>query len=239
MSATVLSDPGAVSVWQQQRAFRPERAEAIARAKRSDAALGLPGVITLYELPGGRFRAIVDGQHRVGALRLLLPGASQGPWTRVLVEVYSLPDEQHAERLFTEINSAQPVLPLDLPPSAGGATVPHKAVLDVAVAQLAAQHPAMFKPSHACKPPHLNVDTLRDRLFQLDILAAHQLSTADALLNWLASHNTALAGLTLEQWDLRRPARRSAASDATFLKALGKAREHDFYLGMDGRWLTE
>lgn len=239
--ATVLADPATISTWHQQRAFRPERAEAIARAKSRDASLGLPGVVTLYELPGGRFRAIVDGQHRVGALRrLLLPEAGQeGPWSRVLVEVYSLPDEAHAERLFTEINSAQPVLPLDLPPSAGGAAVPHKAVLDAAVAALAAQYPAMFKASHSCKPPHLNVDALRDRLFQLDILAAHDLTTPDALLAWLASRNAALAGLTPEAWDLRRPARKSAASDATFAKALAKAREHGFFLGVDSRWLEE
>ena len=42
----------------------------------------------------------------------------------------------------------------------------------------------MFKPSVACKAPHCNVDALRDKLFQLDAMAAHELRGADALLRW-------------------------------------------------------
>lgn len=108
MRAAALADAQLVPVWNMQRSFRAERAEAIARAKRSDATLGLPGVVTLYELPGGSFRCIIDGQHRVGALRLLLRDAAASttggasPWERVLVEVFPLPDERAAEALFTE-----------------------------------------------------------------------------------------------------------------------------------------
>ena len=172
MRAAALTDPAVVPVWNMQRSFRLDRvctllvhqrrtgfsadacaasrrqAEAIARAKRHDASLGLPGVVTLYELPDtsgrdvARFRAILDGQHRVGALRLLTRGggaadASAAPWERVLVEVFPVPSEAAAAALFTEINSAQPVMLVDLPDAAGGAAPDDKAALEGAALALA------------------------------------------------------------------------------------------------------
>lgn len=136
------------------------QAEAISRAKRHDPSLGLPGVVTLYELGApassagdgagagrdtARFRAILDGQHRVGALRLLARHAGAAaaaeapppPWERVLVEVYPLESEAEAAALFTEINSSQPVMLVDLPPGAGGALAEDKAALEGAVTALA------------------------------------------------------------------------------------------------------
>jgi hypothetical protein len=167
------------------------QAEAISRAKRHDASLGLPGVITLYELPcaeaaaapaalaaaasavsgapaaaprdAARFRAILDGQHRVGALRLLARNAdaadaasqsasSSSPWSRVLVEVYPLASEAEAEALFTEINSAQPVMLVDLPQRAGGAPVADKGALEGAATALAGKRMphARQHGQHAC-----------------------------------------------------------------------------------------
>ena len=242
------------------------QAEAIARAKRSDASLGLPGVVTLYELPGGVFRCIIDGQHRVGALRLLLrdaaAAAAASPWDRVLVEVFPLPSEAAAQALFVEVNSAQPVLLVDLPAAAGGAGLHAKDALEAAAATLAARYAPMFKPSVNCKPPHVNMDALRDKLHQLDVMAAHGLGGGAELLEWLLERNAALGALSDAAWAKRRPARKTAAADATFAKvrhkvggmdaasllsltrvcgtqALAKAREHRFFLGMDWRWLEE
>ncbi len=161
------------------------QAEAISRAKRHDASLGLPGVITLYELPcaeaaaaapaaaavsgapvaaprdAARFRAILDGQHRVGALRLLARNAdaadaasqsassSSSPWSRVLVEVYPLASEAEAEALFTEINSAQPVMLVDLPQRAGGAPAADKGALEGAATALAGADANTIGSMHA------------------------------------------------------------------------------------------
>ena len=153
-SCTLQAPPADASSRCASRCADARQAEAISRAKRQDASLGLPGVVTLYELPGGaaerdtaRFRAILDGQHRVGALRLLSRGsaaaaaaaadAPPSPWERVLVEVYPLQSERNAEALFTEINSAQPVMLVDLPPSAGGAPAADKSALEGAAAALA------------------------------------------------------------------------------------------------------
>ena len=46
-----LIDQRLVPVWNLQRSFRLERAELIAKAKTKDPRLGLPGVISIYELP--------------------------------------------------------------------------------------------------------------------------------------------------------------------------------------------
>lgn len=242
MLSARLTDGRCVAVWNQQRSFRLARAEAIARAKAPHApgaALGLPGVVTLYELGGGAspFRAILDGQHRVGALRLLLcaPAPSPFPYERVLVEVYPLGDEGSAEALFCEINSAQPVLPVDLPPSGGGAPVGDKGALEGACAALAARWPAMFKASPACKAPHVNADALRDALFRADVLRAHGLGSAQALEAWLLQRNDELAGLSQDGWAAHAP--RAAPAQAAFAKALAKAREHGFFLGVNSSWL--
>ena len=241
MPAASLVDASITPVWQQQRSFRLERAEAIAKVKSKDASVGLPGVISLYELGGGSFRAIIDGQHRVGALRLLLRGAggASSQWSRVLVEVFPLQNESQAEQLFCEINSAQPVQSVDLPASAGGADAADKAVLEGAVKLLAQQHAAMFKPSVNAKPPHVNMDRLRDLLFQRDVMAAHGLDSTQQLHAWLTAHNERLRALSDAEWTGRRPAKRSAALDASFVKALAKAREHGFFLGLDWLWLDE
>lgn len=117
-----------------------------------------------------------------------------------------------------QVNSAQPVLLVDLPASVGGAAPDAKSVLEGAAATLAAHYPHMFKPSTACKAPHVNIDALRDRLHQTDALAAHGLAGAPALLDWLLQRNAALEQLSDAGWAQRRPARKSAAADATFAK---------------------
>ena len=155
----------------------------------------------------------------MGALRLLLRDAvAAGPWERVLVEVFPLATETAAQALFVEVNSAQPVLLVDLPATHGGAAADEKSALEAAAAALAARYPAMFKPSTACKPPHVNIDALRDRLHAADALAAHGLTSGAQLLDWLLARNDALAALSDAGWAARRPAKKSAAADATFAK---------------------
>lgn len=49
----------------------------------------------------------MDGQHRVGAVRML--HHQQQYFGRVLVEVFSLRSEAEVAELFTDINKAEPV----------------------------------------------------------------------------------------------------------------------------------
>lgn len=239
-----LCDARVVPVWNLQRSFRLERAETIAKAKLKDPVMGFPGVITLYQLPSAPgqpdgFRAILDGQHRVGALRLLGQRGKFGEtFKRVLVEVFPLSNEAAAESLFVEINQAQPVLLVDMPSSGGGASLDAKETLERAVQAVAAKYPAMFSPSLNCKPPHLNVDSLRDKLFQTDALNTYGIKSDEELVKWLMSHNERLSKRPDEEWLAARPAAARKSGDTQFKKALQKARTNGLFLGMDAwRWL--
>ena len=58
------------------------------------------------------------------------------------------------------------MLLVDMPASGGGAPPDAKAALEAAASALRDRFPAMFSESLNCKPPHLCVDALRDKLFQ-------------------------------------------------------------------------
>lgn len=110
-------------------------------------------------------------------------------------------------------------------------------VLNSATEQLAARHPIMFKPSSRCKPPHLNVDVLRDELYQSGFLRRHPAAarSSEGLLRLLLRVNSALA--------LVQPTARAAAGSAlqspskSQAAAERKAAEHRLYLGLDKAWL--
>ena len=114
---------GVMPVWEKQRVYRGARARRIAdgllakkqrRFERDghNEPIQLPGVIAMYEKGwveegggdlGMRWRyGIIDGQHRVGAVRILhKAGHYDG---RVLVEVFRLNSEAEIAELFTDIN---------------------------------------------------------------------------------------------------------------------------------------
>lgn len=141
MPAGRLADKSAVRVYEQQRAFRSDRAVTIADRKAADK-FAVPGVISLAEgtartrdgdgsarepASGARgalaefFRgpersvSILDGQHRVGAIEILLRRGVIRDTDEVLVEVFPDVSDAKAAELFTEINAAQPVRFVDMP----------------------------------------------------------------------------------------------------------------------------
>ncbi|CAM9234116.1 unnamed protein product [Choristocarpus tenellus] len=250
-------------VWEKQRILRPERAQAIANAKLKQGSgpdkNGIPGVITLYSRPPSIPTAkagaaptsasstasgtddeaddigelgIVDGQHRVGALMLM---AERGSWNRternIVIDVFPTHSEEEVAALFTEINSGEPVRLVDMPVE--GATDEVRTILNEAAAKIEEQFFPMFKTSSRCRPPHLNADSFRDEIFQSDLIERHGLKTTPQLLNWLLKVNETLGRRGEEKW--------REVSDGknrkTFSKALTKAQEHNFYLGMDKSWL--
>ena len=103
------------------------------------------------------------------------------------------------------------------------------AMLDAAADDLAAKFPEMFKPSSRCKPPHLNVDVLRDDLFQSDFLPRHSVGSAAELLALLDKVNASLQA-HYAQADVSEQSKSAAT-------ALKKATEHGFYLGLDKAWM--
>jgi hypothetical protein len=48
-----------------------------------------------------------------------------------------------------------------------GAAAHVRAVLEEAAVALKEQYPAMCKTSTRCRPPHINLDVLRDEIFQV------------------------------------------------------------------------
>ena len=119
---------------------------------------------------------------------------------------------------------------MDLP-TADGASDAEREAIDAAAASLVETWPDMFKPSRSCRAPHLNVDALRDELFQARVLDA--VAPGD-LLPWLLARNDALAERDDAAWAASRCLAVSAAARA---KALAKAREKGLFLGLTWDWL--
>ena len=193
----------------------------------------IPGIITLYSLPDGNYK-LLDGQHRLAALKLLGDSGIVARETNyVLVEVFNVEREADAKQLFLEINSAQPVKLIDLPEV--GARPDIKRIIDVAMTLLQEKHPAFFKVSQNPKLPHVNVDNLRDSLFQHHIVERHGFKTAEELLTWLDHVNDVLAQKQEKEWKNRIFKGRNWEMVE---KAIGKARKGNFFLGLDHTWLS-
>ena len=105
----------------------------------------------------------------------------------------------------------------------------HIAILTEAIETLAKLKPDMFKPSSRCKPPHLNIDVLRDDLFQSDFLQRHSLLTSSDLLTKLHELNQKQKGSI--------PQTHAVEVSKSMQSATQKAFEHDFFLGLDKAWM--
>lgn len=234
-----LCNKALLKAWEQQRVFRVERAQAMAKFKAQDARFGFPGVITLFDQDHFDKRGIVDGQHRIGALELMRRDGSWADDQLILTEVYDVAsdDDGPVRDLFVEINQAQPVLEVDLPGSDDKENL--KNAITAAVAQLAAENPHMFKPSARCRPPHLNEDVFRQTLFESDrareIVEGKSAEEAqEAMLAWVVGVNEGMGERSDEEWmssQLLRVKKQSALETA-----LAKSKKHDFFLGLDLSW---
>jgi len=222
-------------VWKKQRIYRHDRVKVMAKDKAKSLHLGFPGVINLFEDKNGDL-AILDGQHRVGMMKLLGDKGASIDLEQILVEVHSVSEstsddtavdeDTYARDLFVEINKAEPVKLVDMP---GVAKESDRRVLTEAAESLNQQYPDMFSASQNCRVPHLNVDNLRDALFAANVIKKHSLSSPKKLLAWLLNKNEALAAKYQSDEDFNGiPAR-----------ALTKAQKFEFYLGLEPNWMYE
>jgi hypothetical protein len=180
----------------------------------------------LYQDEDGRL-SILDGQHRVGMMTVLLEKnvSDQLNLHQVLVEVYPhQPDKDLASELFVEINKAEPVKLVDMP---GVAKKGDRKVITDAVARIQATFPDMFKPSQSCRSPHLNMDNVRDALFAADVLRKHAFKSTKSLEAWILSHNEALK----EKYESNEELRAQLPT-----AAWAKADKYGFYLGLESGW---
>ena len=174
---------------------------------------------------------LIDGQHRLGAAHLLSQrGKLTDALSLILVEVYPPMEESGIKELFTEINKAEPVLLVDLPE--GGASDSDNATLTAAAELLRERYPVMFKPSHGCRPPHINVDVMREEMHRADLLARESIASAEELVQWLEERNAQLGKRDDSEWSQGR-----AKTSAALQKAIVKAKDQGFYLGLGWEWL--
>lgn len=80
----------------------------------------------------------------------------------VLTEVYSVESRKESESLFREINKSQPVKEIDLP---GQAKENDIEAINGACSKLENEFGNMFSTSQRCRLPHVNIDNLRQTIF--------------------------------------------------------------------------
>jgi hypothetical protein len=239
VSASALAT---IPIWKKQRVYRHDRAKTMAADKLKTKHLGLPGVICLHEEENGKL-SIVDGQHRVGMMKILQDTQDESrqkissknstsddiDLERVLVEVYpqraEIRSNDHAQDIFMEINKAEPVKLVDMP---GVATAKDRNLITSAVNRLEADYPDMFSPSQRCRVPHVNTDNLRDNVFAANVIKRKNMKNANDLYDWIISENILLAQKYADSQDLQQSVNE---------KAWNKAAKYEFYLGLESSWL--
>jgi len=237
---------GTIPIWKKQRNYNHSRAKAMAADKKKSMHLGFPGIICLHEDVDGKL-SVLDGQHRVGMMLNMLENKNAKEdsvdttlFEKVLVEVYSQPQAQvgdvdsHAEKVFSEINKAEPIKLVDMP---GVASAADRRVITEAVAGLKNQYPKMFSTSQRCRVPNVNVDNMRNHIFGANILnktigegkeKEKMFDGGKKLNDWLQIQNAALGELYENSEE-----RQSFVSE----RAWKKASENHFYLGLESSWL--
>lgn len=235
---------GTIPVWNKNRIYRHNRAQAMALDKTKTMSLGFPGVVCLHEDLNGKL-SILDGQHRVGMMAALrevrkmeaaemnttIPADEIALFDQVLVEVYRQDPESelngygHAQQVFLEINKAEPVKLVDMP---GVASSTDRIVITEAVDYLRSSFPRMFSPSQRCRIPNVNVDNLRNNIFGANVLNRHKLESSKELFDWLLVQNAALG----EKYESNENNRRLISR-----RAWEKTTMNGFYLGLESSWL--
>lgn len=109
-------------------------------------------------------------------------------------------------------------------------------ILNEAAEELRRRYPSMFKPSSRCRPPHVNIDVLRDDMYQAEFIqrnAARIRSAADCV-EFLTSINKELGAAIAAQYN--DPKQTADLQKAT-LNAMKKAILFEFYLGLNKSWM--
>ena len=150
----------------------------------------------------------------------------------ILVEVFETNCEEEITKLFREINSSEPVRFVDLPQQSVIEEDKEDRVretLEKTVSLLRDKYPDMFKASSRCRPPHVNLDVLRDDLFQSEVMNRHGELEPSTLLKMVEQVNESIKD------SLHKKMRNETKS--TILSAWEKAKNHNFFLGMDKNWM--
>jgi hypothetical protein len=95
----------------------------------------------------------------------------------------------------------------------------------------------MFKASQNCRSPHVNIDVTRDALFQSEFLSNRSLTTKETLVDAIELANVGLGKELTEHLKKAAAGKKKKKSSSTKDKALEKAIEYKFFLGLDSAWM--
>jgi site-specific recombinase XerD len=113
-----------------------------------------------------------------------------------------------------------------------------KEILDGTTDLLVNEYPDMFKPTSKCRPPHLHVDTLREQIFDKDVISRHDIKSVEQFRKYIAEVNEKLLEISDEEWGKKLGIINSKGVKSTSIeKAIAKARKFKFFLGLDSSWL--
>lgn len=99
------------------------------------------------------------------------------------------------------------------------------------------QYPDMFKPTSRCKIPHVNIDVLRDDLFNASVLRVRRFASVPevvAQLQLINSHLKVKYAQLASEKDVDKE-----VFTKSFQTALAKAQKYEFYLGMEKDWIYD
>ena len=105
-----------------------------------------------------------------------------------------------------------------------------KTIIDKTCQHFHEKYQSMFKPSKLCKIPHINIDNMREDLYENNVV--HKYPNTLELINHIESINSKLAMRSTKEWAVLL----SNYSEKTKSDALQKSRSNMFYLGMDKQW---
>lgn len=243
-----------IPVWNKQRIYRHDRVKAMANDKLKTLSIGMPGIIGLHEDKNGKL-SILDGQHRVGMMNVLQEKLSKEntkkdvtadaesafDFDRILVEVYpqspdhlNVTEDNHATEIFLEVNKAEPVKLIDMP---GVVKKSEYKIINEAANTLYESYRDMFSSSAKCRPPHLNIDNLRDAIFASNVISRHTIKSSKQLEKWMLQKNHDLQTKygSNEGGDMDSILKKNNITKTAYEKAA----KYHFYLGLESSWLYE
>jgi hypothetical protein len=103
-----------------------------------------------------------------------------------------------------------------------------KVIIDEAVDTIAAKYEGMFKPSQNCRPPHVNIDVLRDEIYQSGFALRKSVKSAAELVDAIERANAAI-GAHFATPDAQATIKNKAV--------LEKAMKNRFFIGLEKGWM--
>lgn len=114
----------------------------------------------------------------------------------------------------------------------------HYRIIILLITNLIFRYSEMFKPTSRCRAPHVNIDELRNDLFQSDLMVRGKLNSSQDLLKYLEGINSKVGEkLLVEEKALDTDGNSSMLTSKSMLTAFQKAKKFQFYLGMDKSWM--